>query len=223
MKAFDWFSFAPYLAGSPPALMLALNLYKSVASVIDARLWIVAVLVAAVGVVGMMSVEIGIYKMLARAFADGAWKISGIALAGALVVTGLIIFTVYTGANMRSMFSSTLVMLVGYLAIMVREYLETRNRQAAKAVNEKLSVLDAETKLQWARNKALKLSQGETKVTGEKAKVTESFGSTDWRRVAADERAKVATMTTREIQTAYQVSERTAQNWKKNATQESVK
>lgn len=148
-KKFDWFGLAPYGAGSPPALVMAINLYKSVMASIAPGLWPFGMLVAAVGVIGMMAVEVGTYKMLARAFADKEWKAAGFAFIGALLVTGMLVFSVYTGAETRSLLSSTAVMLVGYLALMVREYLETTkvNRNA---------VLDVEIERQRAEAERLK-------------------------------------------------------------------
>jgi hypothetical protein len=144
MSKFDWFGLAPYGAGAPPALVLSINLYKSVMTVVDRTLWPVAALIAAIGVIGMMAVEIGTYKMLARAFAQQEWKAALFALFGALTVTGMVIFSVYSGADTRSLFSSTAVMVVGYVAIMVREYLGTKDQAKQTAINMQISLINAE-------------------------------------------------------------------------------
>lgn len=133
----DWFNIFPYGAGSPPALVLGLHLYTATVTATGEAFWPIAALVSSVGIVSMMGIEISTYKMLARAVAFREWAAAVLAFLGAVAVTGLIVFSVYTGADTKSLLSSTLVMLVGYLALMVREYLETNKRERQRVKDEK--------------------------------------------------------------------------------------
>lgn len=246
MKSFDWFGLAPYGAGSPPALVLSINLYNAVMTAVSPSLWFFGVLVAVLGVVGMMAVEIGTYKMLARAFANREWGAAFWAFVGACVVTGMIVFSVYSGTDTRALFTSTAVMLVGYLALMVREYMQSVSDLRALAKVAEIEKSDRQNAIITAQNgakiKALELQLAakridaniaNAKVREAKAsrgqpaeslpKVSESFAPLDWRSVPAADREKMRTMTVKEIMERYQRSERTSQNWKKNAESEVAK
>ena len=79
--------------------------------------------------------------------------------------------------------------------------------------------VDAEER---ARRHELKLLKAQEKVSETFGKTEQSFekvseGFSDWRKVPQDERARIASMTTREVMAAYGTSERTADNWKQYA------
>ncbi len=149
--------FAPYGAGSPPALVLALNLYKSILTATSADMWPLAALTAVLGVIFTIAIEAGTYKALALAFASREWKAAFIAAAGALTVTALIIFGVYSGAGTRALITSSVVMVAGYLVIMLNTYMIERKAERVQADTTSIALMGAETRLQNAKNRAAKL------------------------------------------------------------------
>lgn len=87
-----------------------------------------------------------------------------------------------------------------------RARLDHEERMAALRVRE----ANAETRKAKAEH-----GVNSPKVSPAQTKVTESFGS--WRNVPLEEREKIKHMNTRQIMEAYNVTERTAQNWQKYA------
>ncbi len=129
--------FAPILAGTPPAFILSVQLYKSVAAILGivGLDWysIIPGILAAVGMAGMVWVELKTYKTAAEAFAQneiGPFIVSAIC---AVTLSGLVVFAVYIGADTKSLLTSTVGMIIGYIVIATRQYMATRKE---KAVND---------------------------------------------------------------------------------------
>lgn len=147
LKSFDWFGLAPYGVGSPPALVLAINLYKGIMGAIDPQFWPVAAFVSGIGIVFTIMVEARTYQALARAFAEREWKAAFGAAVGALIVSGMIIYGVYSGQNTKALISSTIFSAVCYSVIMILTYLDTVKVIRAEAVKVDTIKTDNQVKL----------------------------------------------------------------------------
>lgn len=189
---------------------------------------------------GMVATGINTYAALVPAVASGVgMEFSGMlagsmtfraikerdVIGGVLAALGVVGYVWFAADGMRKIPNSgvfqsfVLMSLISYFSAAIYQYFDDKSKRTHAVVDEKLSLLDAETKLQEARNKGLKLAGGAPPQSESYTKVSETFGR-DWRNVPQIERQKIAAMSTREIQQAYRVSERTAQNWK-NYSQES--
>jgi hypothetical protein len=235
IKSVDWFGFAPYGAGSPPALVLALNLHRSILVATAGDFWLLAAFTAGFSVVFTITIEAGTYKALAQAIALGERKAAIIAAIGGVCVTLLIIFGAYNGAGTQALITSSLAMIAGYMVIMLRTYMLTRQAAKAKEItdeaqknNQQLEFIKAtnageveklkmlakteEAKASGERAKARAAKAG--KVSEEKGKVSETFGG-DWRALPQVEKEYIRDnkLTVPQIMTRYRRSERTALNW----------
>lgn len=205
-------TFFPYAAGSPPAVVLGINLYAAIINAAGSQFWWLALPVAFLGVAGMIATEVYTYQMAAEALAVRAWGAFILALLGAAVCTGFVMFGVYSGANTRALISNTAIAIAAYLALAIKRYLNTIRNQKTETHDHELETLTAKRLLTNAEARKAKAQAAQSKVAEENQKVSESFG-TDWRRVPEVDRKKIAKMTTKEISQTYRVSERTALNW----------
>ena len=189
----DISQYFPVLAGSPPAFVLAAGLYKSIAltlGITGGIEMLIPIALAGCGMSGMIATEMMTYKVTARAFARQEWGAFIIAALGVALISGFVLFAVYVGADTKSLVTSTITMLVGYVIIGVTTYMDTHKsvkkenaeeverqtenqikllqaqadaaERLAKAEAEKL---DKERLLQNSRNRAGVPSNGRPKVS----------------------------------------------------------
>jgi hypothetical protein len=182
---------APVLAGTPPAFILAVQLYKSVAQALgiaDVSFWSVFPgLLAAAGMGGMIWVELQTYKTAARAFALRELGPFIVATLGALTLSGFVIFAVYIGAETKSLATSTIGMIIGYLIIAVNEYMHERKIKAEKdkadrhqRTQDEISLIKAQAEAQAliAQAEAEKLRAEKLLTNAEARKAVVSAGQT---------------------------------------------
>ncbi len=140
------FESSPYIAGSPPAMVMGINLYKSVITAVGQEWWIIAGFVSLFGVVGIISVEMNTYKMVARAFAERQWGVLKFVVGFGLIITGMTIYTVYSGHDTRALVTSSVAMVIGYAALMAKTYMDTVHAK----LEEQLDAQTIETRNQVA-------------------------------------------------------------------------
>jgi hypothetical protein len=132
-----WFVVAPYAAGSPPALVMYFFLYQSILSASgDNSFWPLAAIIALIGVVAMVGTEAYTYQTAARAFAEGEIRAFIIALAGALLCSGVVVYAVYNGVNTRALIASVIFSIVLYIALANNTYLDTVKKNRLILVTE---------------------------------------------------------------------------------------
>lgn len=165
--------FAPVLAGTPPAFILAVQLYKSVAQALGiTQLGLASVfpgLLALAGMAGMIWVELQTYKTAARAFALREPGPFVLAALGAVTLSGFVVFAVYVGAETKSLATSTIGMIIGYLIIAVNEYMQERTaaeseRKAEihKRQQDQIALLRAQKNLVAAEARRAAVSGGQS-------------------------------------------------------------
>lgn len=163
MKFLTWlssFDSSPYLAGSPPALVMGINLYKSVITAVGADWWFAAGAVGLLGVVGIISVEMNTYKMVARAFAEQQWGVLKFVVGFGLIITGMTIYAVYSGHDTRALVTSSVAMVIGYAALMAKTYMDTikarkEDQLEAQTIETRNQVALLEAKAKIEREKHL--------------------------------------------------------------------
>jgi len=141
------FSIAPYMAGSPPALVMGISLYKAIMASVGVEWQALAGLVGLMGVIGMLTVEKSIYESLARAFAEKQWGALKVAAAGALIVTGMFIYTVYSGNDTRPLISTSIATLVGWCALILKKYLDTVQEKQTEQLTAETVRTDNQAKI----------------------------------------------------------------------------
>lgn len=172
MTKFNWLEIAPYGAGSPPALVLALNLYKSILTATSPDMWALAAFTALLGIVFTIAIEAGTYKALALAFASREWKAAGVAALGSVTMTALIVYGVYSGGNTRALITSSVAMVCGYVLIMVLTYMSKRETVAAEGLREmamQVEIKRAEMETARANARAAKANAQSAQVPAQSA------------------------------------------------------
>lgn len=167
------FNAAPYMAGSPPALVMGINLYKAIVTAVGQEWWAAAIVVGLVGVAGMLTVEKSIYESLARAFAEKQWGALKAAAAGALIVTGMFIYTVYSGSDTRPLIATSIATLVGWCALILKKYLDTVQNKRAEELTEEtvktenqVKILQAQAKVEAQKASAARAEARKAKMSG---------------------------------------------------------
>jgi hypothetical protein len=172
---------APVLAGTPPAFILAVQLYKSVAAalgIVGVSFWSVFPgLLAAAGMAGMIWVELQTYKTAARAFALRELGPFIVATLGALTLSGFVIFAVYIGAETKSLATSTIGMIIGYLVIAVNVYMNERREKAEQVQSDALRQTETQIALVKAQTEA-------TQAEAEKLRAEKLLANAEMRKAA---------------------------------------
>jgi low affinity Fe/Cu permease len=176
---------APYGAGSPPAMVMYFYLYKSILTASgNPDLWVLAAIIALVGVVAMVGTEAYTYKTAARAFAEGEISAFLIALAGALLCSGTVIYAVFSGVNPQALIASVIFSVVLYATLANNTYLSTRQaitirdgEKDAQKNDKQLEFIKAQSDGEIEKLRTLAKTE-EAKASGERAKARAAKAST---------------------------------------------
>ena len=205
---------APVLAPIAPAILFGNNLHAGmIADGVNANLALVG------SILGTGGVELSgalACSMAVMAYHRKDTKIMYISIAAAVVYAVFVMIGISQARNTATFAGAVIISLVAYLMQGIWQSYTNELRVEQAETDMQVKAMEAERKLQNARNRGLKLGGGKNETY---TKVSETFAATDWRRVPDGDRAAIATMTTRQISEQYQVSERTAQNWKHYATE----
>ena len=158
----DFAKLSPYLAGSPPAVVLAFALYNSVIGVAGPGWEYLAGAVALSGVVGMLTAEIISYRKALEALALREWGAFVFAILAALICSGLVVFAIYSGADARSLLSSVVIAVIFYAVMGVDAYLGERRSERERELRElkaRTSSTRAEARLLEAGQRAATVQQ----------------------------------------------------------------
>ena len=207
---------APWLAPIAPAVLFGNNLHAGmIADQVN------PVLAAAAAVLGTVGVELSgalACTMAVMAYHRRDYKIMLVSIGAAFVYAVFVMVGILQAVNTAAFAGAVVISLVAYLMQGVWQSYSQKLVTAQVETGLQVSVLDAERKLANAQARRAKSENGNF------PKVSESYQShtwTDWRRVPAAERAKIAGMTSAQVSQEYQVSERTALNWLLNSRRES--
>lgn len=202
---------APLATPAAPALMLGNNLYTGM---INAGIpWGIALAGAITATTGMELSGMLMCSMALKAFRRQAFGVMWLTIGGAAIYALFVFFGIYTAKNAGTFATMVFITLIAYLGSGVYQYFQDEfsdNEQGIKQTKAQASLISAQARLTKAGSSNVSLASENL------PKVSESFGS-DWRRIPAEHRAKIAAMTTRQISETYRVSERTALNWQSYA------
>jgi hypothetical protein len=207
----------PFGTPAPSAFVMGINLHKFMVDALGGEYAWAAWIVAVAGVIGMEGVGGMSSILVSRAYVSGRFDIMRMAILAVLGYAAFVIIGISTGDDSRALIATVLLTLLGYFVLALWDGMQTLKDQRA----EKIETLQSEIELEKERAKVARANaraaKNTAKVSDEKEKVSETFGA-DWRKVTAEHRAKIAGMTTKQISETYRVSERTALNWRNNAT-----
>lgn len=219
---FTFNNVAPFGAGSPAALVLAVNLYHVILDALGTGWGWAAWIVAACSMATMIWIEATGYKQAARALALHEIKAAIWSVLAALFCSAMVVYGVWSGISTRALISSLGYSVAGYILIAIYAWMGTKQEMRREAVEvgaaqtqNQVALLQAQAEVERQKASAERAKARQVsgqKVTLENRKVSESFG-TDWRHVPATDREKISQMTTKQISETYRVSERTALNW----------
>jgi hypothetical protein len=174
-------------------------------------------LAGAAAVLGTVGVEISgalACSMAVMSYHKRDYKIMAVSIGAAMIYAVFVMVGISQSRNTGTFAAAVIISLIAYLMQGVWTSYNERLRSSRIETDMQIDSMEAQRKL---TNSQVRLAKAES---GNIPKVSESFGNsrfTDWRHVPAADRARIAGLSTRQISDEYQVSERTAQNWKGNA------
>jgi type II secretory pathway pseudopilin PulG len=200
---------APIAAPAAPATMLINILYADLMrETVNANFALFAAVASGIGAEasGMIAAYVGI-----QAYRKQKYGLMWVAILAFVAYAVFMAVGISAAQNPLTMVSMIVISIIAYLAVATLTDLRAILQDAAAEARIKIDQMEAERKLQNARNRGAKLgSASDVSYTKE----SETFAGNDWRRVSPDDRARITGMSTAQIQDAFRVSERTAQNWK---------
>jgi hypothetical protein len=210
----------PFGTPAPSAFVMGINIHRFMTNALgDQYAWL-CWLVAIAGVIGMEGVG-GLSSILvSRAYIKRRFDIMKLAIVAVIGYAAFVGIGIYTGDDSRALLVTVALTLLGYFVLALWDGMQTVKEEQA----DKLETLHAETELEKQRAATERAKARQTRNTNpdnlllKNGNLPETFRPADWRKLPADERAKVKAMTTAEISQTYRVSERTARNWKAEAT-----
>jgi len=147
-------SIIPIIAPAPPAVVIALQLYDEVQKATNnPDWWALAALAAVLGMVGTIGAEMLAYKKALQALAERELAAALVALVGALVVSGLIVWAIWRSEDSRPLVVAVLVSIVGYLIGAIGDYLNGKKARRQSSVDNSLAQTKAQAELEQARAK----------------------------------------------------------------------
>jgi len=165
---------APYTAPAPSAYVLGVNVYHSILKVSGPDNWLLAGLVALVGMVGIESTGGLAAILVSKAYVNKSWSIMGMALVAVAAYAAFVGWGIYTGKESASMITTVAITLLCYLVIALQEgmkSIEGKQVHVLQATAAKTALIDAQRKLQNSLNRgagrvqpssAVHLSSGQT-------------------------------------------------------------
>lgn len=200
---------APVLAPIAPAVLFGNNLHAGM--IADNVNPTIAGVAAVLGTGGVELSGALACSMAVMAYHRRDYKIMWVSIIAASVYAVFVMVGIAQARNTATFAGAVIISLVAYLMQGVWQSYNNKLRVEQAETDMQIARMEAERKLTNAQTRNAKAAGGEIYT-----KLSETFG-TDWRRVSLEDRHKIAKMTTNEIQQEYRVSERTAQNWKKYA------
>lgn len=211
-------TFFPYAAGSPPAVVLGVNLYAAIINAAGSQFWWLALPVAFLGVIGMIATEVYTYQMAAEALAMKAWGAFLLALLGAAVCTGFVMFGVYSGANTRALISNTAIAIAAYLALVIKRYLNTIRNQKTETHDHELETLTAQRLLNNSEVRKLKAANGAQVKANEDEQ--ETNGSRTFASLTDSEKDFILKTDSKKSAVKFHVTPRAIQKWRVRISKE---
>jgi hypothetical protein len=201
---------APILAPIAPAVIFGNNLHAGmIGDGVNPTLAIVA------SVLGTGGVELAgalACSMAVMAYHRRDNKIMVVSVVAAVIYAIFVMVGIAQAKNTATFGGAVVISLVAYLMQGVWQSYNNKLRTEQAETDMQIKAMEAERKLVNAQTRQAKAGGGESYT-----KLSETYRKTDWRNVPEEDRAHIAKMRTNEIMVFYQVSERTAQNWKHNA------
>jgi len=214
MNKYDFLSIiAPISAPAAPATMLVNILY---ADLMRESVNQIAAMGAAVAsgigaeAAGMIAAYVGI-----QAYRKQKYGLMVVAIVAFIIYAAFMALGISVSQNPMTMISTIAISIIAYLAVGTYTALTGITDDETRDAQTKIAVMEAERKLTNAQTRNAKAGANESYT-----KPSETYRKTDWRNVPEEDRAHIAKMRTNEIMVFYHVSERTAQNWRKNAIEQ---
>lgn len=150
---------APLATPAAPALMLGNNLYSGMINAgISSNL---AMLGAVTATVGMELSGMLMCSMALKAFRRQEFGVMWLAIGGAVIYALFVFFGIYTAKNAGTFATMVFITLIAYLGSGIYQYFQDQFSDTELGIRE----MDAERKLQNARNRGAKLFGGVQKVS----------------------------------------------------------
>jgi hypothetical protein len=143
----------PIFAPAPPAVIIGLQLYDEVIKAAHAEWWWLAGIAAILGMVGTIGAEMLSYKEALRALAEREIGAALTALAGGVITSGLIIWTIWRTDDSRPLVMAVVVAIVAYLIAGVRTYTDGKRSRRQGAQDNSIRQIEAQTALEKERAK----------------------------------------------------------------------
>jgi hypothetical protein len=211
--------YIPIFAPMPPAVVIGLQLYDEVMHAAhDPAWWWLASIAAAFGVVGTIGAEMFAYKYALQAWAEREKGAALVAAALGLVVSGLIIWTVWRTDDSRPLVVAVLVAIAAYIVSAIKDFVEAKRANREEQTDRQVRLMDEQRKLTNAQARLAKaggnvqsLSTGQNGQNGQTAKITEKTEKV--KRIEQYWKAN-PTASLRDCAAACECSPETARKWK---------
>ncbi|PKN92992.1 MAG: hypothetical protein CVU44_11210 [Chloroflexi bacterium HGW-Chloroflexi-6] len=169
---------APYAAPVPSAVVLGVNVYHSILSVIGAEYWWLAAIAAFIGMVGIESTGGLSAILVSRAFVHKSWSIMGLAMAAVVAYASFVAWGIYSSEDSKPMITTVAITLLAYFVVALWEGMKTLDQMKAHEISAALSSaqikvteldaeirrMDAERKL---RNSEIRLAKASNLSSGQ--------------------------------------------------------
>lgn len=201
---------APILAPIAPAILFGNNLHAGM--IADG---VHPILAGAGAVLGTGGVELSgalACSMAVLAYHKRDYKIMWVSILASAIYAVFVMIGIMQARNTATFAGAVVISLVAYLMQGVWQSYTNKLRVEQTESDQRIKEMAEQRRLTNAQTRQAKV--------GNFPKLSETSGHTDWRNVPAEDKAKIAAMTTRQVQETYQVSERTALNWKHYSQEE---